>query len=146
MTIHIELTTDPIAIDRYADRLDDPDVGSHGWFVGTTRRTTSTGDRTTITETLDYHANESMAQVQLRDLATSAKQQFALTHVVIVHRLGNVPVGSASVLVGCSSPHRRQTFDALPWIMDTLKRDVPIWKRETDDDGDRHWVHPGLPT
>jgi molybdopterin synthase catalytic subunit len=61
---------------------------------------------------------------------------------LIVHRLGEVPVGQVSVVVGCSSAHRVATFQALPWIMDELKRDVPIWKRELYTDGTTEWVHP----
>ncbi len=83
-----------------------------------------------------------MAIRELEKLAAQAIHKFSLTKLVIVHRLGEVPVGQASVVVGCSSPHRPATFAALPWIMDVLKRDVPIWKRELYTDGTTEWVHP----
>ena len=62
--------------------------------------------------------------------------------VVLVHRLGTVPVGEASVLVGCSSAHRPESFSALPWIMEVLKRDVPVWKQDLDVNGAANWIHP----
>ncbi len=136
----IELIDAPIDFVSLTQRLADPDVGAHGWFIGVTRRTT--GDR--LTESLAYESHRPMAFDQLQQLAERAATRFSLSHVIISHRLGCVPVGEASVVVGCSSAHREQTFDALPWIMDILKRDVPIWKQETYVDGSQHWVHPPI--
>jgi molybdopterin synthase catalytic subunit len=134
----IELTDLPIDLVSLQAKLNDPDVGAHGWFLGVTRRTTN--DR--VTKLLSYEAHRPMATRQLTDLGNQAMERFRLRHVVIVHRLGEVPVGDASVAVGCSSSHRVDTFAALPWIMDTLKQHIPIWKRETFVDGTTEWVHP----
>jgi molybdopterin synthase catalytic subunit len=120
------------------EKLADPDVGAHGWFIGVTRRTTDQQ----VTQSLSYQAHRPMAMRELTNLAQSAAKKFSLARVVIVHRLGEVPVGQASIVVGCSSGHRPETFAALAWIMDTLKREVPIWKRETFVDGTQEWVHP----
>ena len=128
----------PIDLDGLDQKLSNPDVGSQGWFYGVTRRTTS-GKKTV---SLSYQSHRAMADRHLRRLAEQAAEQFKLAGVVIVHRLGDVPVGEASVVVGCSSAHRSETFAALQWIMDTLKRDVPIWKREHFEDGASVWVHP----
>ncbi len=136
--IHIELVAAPIDFPSLQPMLADPDTGAHGWFLGVTRRTT--GDA--ITQTLHYEANQPMAIAELKRLANEAIDKFGLTRVVIVHRLGEVPIEQSSVVVGCSSPHRPETFAALPWIMNELKRDVPIWKRETYADGSKDWVHP----
>ena len=136
--IWIELVETEIDQESLRDKVADPDVGAHGWFVGVTRKTT--GQR--ITDTLSYQAHSRMAIGELRKLAESAIDRFSLARIVIVHRLGEVPVGEASVVLGCSSPHRPQTFEALAWTMDRLKREVPIWKRETYADGSTEWVHP----
>lgn len=136
--IHVELVSIPIDFPSLQSLLDDPDTGAHGWFLGVTRRTT--GDA--ITQTLHYEANGPMAIAELKRLANEAIGRFGLTRVVLVHRLGEVPIGEASVIVGASSPHRPAAFASLPWIMDELKRDVPIWKRETYQDGSNEWVHP----
>lgn len=133
-----ELVDQPIDLAALAPTISDADVGAHGWFLGVTRRTT--GDR--VTERLCYEAHRSMAAAELQRLAARACAQFELAAAVIVHRLGEVAVGQASVVVGCSSGHRPQVFAALPWIMDQLKRDVPIWKQETYADGTTEWVHP----
>ncbi|QDT07223.1 Molybdopterin synthase catalytic subunit [Rubripirellula lacrimiformis] len=135
---HIELVDGPIDIAALTTRLGDPDVGAHGWFIGVTRRTTDQR----ITETLCYEAHREMAVSELQRLAEQAAEKFSLRQVIIVHRLGPVPVGQASIVVGCCSPHRVETFAALPWMMDVLKQDVPIWKQETYVDGSQQWVHP----
>lgn len=136
--MHVELVDDPITVPSLIDQANDPDVGAIAWFLGVTRR--NTGDR--VTDTLFYEAHRPMAKKGLEDLADLAREKFDLRYTVIIHRLGEVPVGQASVLVGCSSPHRRDSFDALAWIMDELKRVVPIWKRECYADGTTEWVHP----
>ena len=136
--IWVELVDKPIDLEILRGKIADPDVGAIGWFEGVTRRTT--GDK--ITELLSYEAHQSMAVSELQKLATSAVERFSLHRCLIVHRLGEVPIGQASVVVGCSSGHRPEAFAALPWIMDVLKRDVPIWKRELYADGSTEWVHP----
>ncbi|KAA1261380.1 Molybdopterin synthase catalytic subunit [Rubripirellula obstinata] len=140
--IHIEIVDQPIEShpDLMAQRrfLDDPDTGAHVWFYGVTRRTT--GDQ--ITESLSYEAHPTMAVKELGRLAEEAVLTFGLHRLLIVHRVGEVPVGMASVVIGCSGAHRAEVFTAVPWIMDNLKRDVPIWKRETFQDGEKLWVHP----
>jgi molybdopterin synthase catalytic subunit len=136
--IWIQLVDEPIDQESLRDKVADPDVGAHGWFVGVTRRTTDQR----VTNTLAYEAHRPMAIRELEKLAEAALERFSLCRIVIVHRLGEVPVGEASVVVGCSSGHRPQTFQALAWVMDTLKREVPIWKRETYVDGTAEWVHP----
>ncbi|WP_182867290.1 molybdenum cofactor biosynthesis protein MoaE [Rhodopirellula sp. JC639] len=141
--ILIRLVQSPIELSDWSSTIDDPDTGAHAWFAGVTRRKTTTeGGRVRITKTLHYQAHESMALGQLQQLAEQAMRTYSLAAVVIVHRLGEVPLGQASVLVGCSSAHRRDAFSALPWIMDRLKADVPIWKRETFADDSTEWIHP----
>lgn len=136
--VSIALVEEAIDVDSLRARVADPDVGAIGWFEGVTRRTT--GDR--ITERLAYEAHATMAIAELEKLAERAVEKFSLHRCAIVHRLGEVPVGQASVVVACSSAHRPSTFAALPWIMDVLKRDVPIWKKEQYVDGNTQWVHP----
>ncbi|QDV46300.1 Molybdopterin synthase catalytic subunit [Stieleria neptunia] len=141
--IFIRLVQTPIELADWSSKIDDPDTGAHAWFAGVTRRkTTTAAGAVRITKTLHYQAHESMAEAQLFQLAEEAKQRYSLAAVVIVHRLGEVPIGQASVLVGCSSAHRRDAFAALPWMMDRLKADVPIWKRETYLDESTEWIHP----
>ena len=92
---------------------------------------------------LDYEAYEEMATKQLRALASEARSRFGVRHVTIVHRLGRLQLGETSVLIVVASAHRAQAFDACRWAIDTLKRTVPIWKKETFADG-AVWA-PGEP-
>ncbi len=84
---------------------------------------------------LDYEAYEEMAARQMRTLAAEARNRFGVRHVVLVHRLGRLYVGETSVLIVVASAHRAQAFEACRWLIDTLKRTVPIWKKETFVDG-----------
>lgn len=84
---------------------------------------------------LDYEAYEEMAEKQMRDLGADACAKFAVRHVTIVHRLGRLMVGETSVLIVVTAAHRGQAFDACRWVIDTLKKQIPIWKKETFEDG-----------
>ena len=84
---------------------------------------------------LDYEAYEEMADKQMRELAEEARSRFGVRHVTLVHRLGRLEVGETSVLIVVASAHRAQAFEACRWLIDTLKKTVPIWKRETFVDG-----------
>ena len=66
---------------------------------------------------------------------SQALQQFQVRDVVIVHRLGRLEIGETSVLIAVASAHRAAAFDACRWLIDTLKRTVPIWKKEHFEDG-----------
>jgi molybdopterin synthase catalytic subunit len=84
---------------------------------------------------LDYEAYSDMAIAQMRGLAEEAVAKYGVRDVAIVHRLGRLVVGETSVLIVVSSAHRGAAFDACRWLIDTLKKTVPIWKRETFVDG-----------
>jgi molybdopterin converting factor subunit 1 len=84
---------------------------------------------------LDYEAYEEMALPQMEALATQALQQFAIRDVALVHRLGRLEIGETSVLISVASAHRAAAFEACRWLIDTLKRTVPIWKKEYFEDG-----------
>lgn len=84
---------------------------------------------------LDYEAYEPMALKQLEGHAAQARSQFAVREVAIVHRLGRLEIGETSVLIVVASAHRGAAFDACRWLIDTLKKTVPIWKKEHFEDG-----------
>ena len=84
---------------------------------------------------LVYEAYEAMALEQMRGLANEAAERFAIRDVVLVHRLGKLEIGETSVLIVVASAHRGAAFDACRWIIDTLKKTVPIWKKEYFVDG-----------
>ncbi len=84
---------------------------------------------------LDYEAYEAMALAQMRDLAAEAVTRFKVREVAILHRLGRLVVGETSVLIVVASAHRGAAFEACRWVIDTLKKTVPIWKKEQFEDG-----------
>jgi molybdopterin synthase catalytic subunit len=84
---------------------------------------------------LDYEAYREMALEQMRRLADEAVARFGVREVAVIHRLGRLMVGETSVLIVVASAHRAATFDACRWLIDTLKKTVPIWKKETFADG-----------
>ena len=84
---------------------------------------------------LDYEAYEEMALRQMRLLREEAIEHFGVREVAIVHRLGRLQVGETSVLIAVASAHRGAAFDACRWVIDTLKKTVPIWKKEQFADG-----------
>ena len=109
-------------------------------FLGTTRELTD--GRQTVA--LDYEAYNEMAERQLADLEAEARRRWPVIECSITHRLGRVPPTEASVAIAVSTTHRRDAFEAGQWLIDSLKHDVPIWKREQWSDGTQEWVHPGM--
>jgi molybdopterin synthase catalytic subunit/molybdopterin converting factor small subunit len=84
---------------------------------------------------LDYEAYEEMATKHIADLADQAISRFGVRAVTLIHRLGRLQVGETSVLIVVASAHRGDAFEACRWLIDTLKKTVPIWKKETFEDG-----------
>ncbi len=84
---------------------------------------------------LDYEAYEEMAVRQMRELANQARGRFGVRQVTIVHRLGRLEIGETSILIVVASAHRSAAFEACRWLIDTTKKTVPIWKKETFVDG-----------
>jgi molybdopterin synthase catalytic subunit len=84
---------------------------------------------------LEYEAYEAMALKQKQALEVKAREQFGLRAAAIVHRLGRLEIGETSVLIVVAAAHRGVAFDACRWMIDTLKKSVPIWKKEYFEDG-----------
>jgi molybdopterin synthase catalytic subunit len=137
----IEITDGPIDHGEVADRVRSNRAGAVCVFLGTTREIT--GGRET--QFLDYEAYPGMARKKLEELEQSARARWPVEGVALVHRVGRVGPGETSVVVAVSTPHRRDAFEACQWLMDRLKEEVPIWKKETWGDGAEEWVHPGAP-
>ncbi len=125
---------DPRAIEREVRTDRD---GAVVTFAGTTR---NHNEGVAVTQ-LAYEAYDEMAQQVMRRLFEESKKRFAITRARVVHRLGVVPVGETCVLVVVAAEHRGPAFDACRYLMDRVKAEVPIWKRETLlGSGDQRWV------
>lgn len=136
----IELTSHEIDAAQVLRRVESPRAGAVVLFLGTTRE--FTGDRRTAS--LDYECYPEMARAKLAELEAEALRRWPLVECLVIHRLGHLEIGQASVAVAVSSAHREAAFAAAAWLIDTLKQVVPIWKKENWADGQCQWVHPGV--
>jgi molybdopterin synthase catalytic subunit len=134
----ILLTHEPIEPQELLRRVGSSQAGAVLLFLGTTREVTG-GRRT---QWLDYECYAEMAHRQLQRLADEARRRWPLVDLAIVHRLGRVDLGQASLAVAVSTPHREAAFAAGQWLIDRLKEEVPIWKQEHWSDGTSEWIHP----
>src|SRR4051794_28410511 len=125
------LTSDVIDAENLVASAKRGEDGAVVMFDGIVRN--HTRERQTLY--LDYEAYEEMALKQMDSLAREAVARFGVRQVTLIHRLGRLNVGETSVLIVVASAHRAQAFDACRWLIDTLKKTVPIWKKETFVDG-----------
>jgi molybdopterin synthase catalytic subunit len=128
---HAAIVRDRIDTSRVLADLKRGDDGAAVIFEGVVRNQTR-GRKTLY---LEYEAYEGMALGELESLATRALQKFQIRDVALFHRLGRLEIGDTSVLIVVVSAHRGAAFDACRWLIDTLKRTVPIWKKEYFEDG-----------
>lgn len=131
----VELTTEPIDVTFVARRVVPPECGATVTLDGYVRQFT----RGRETLYLVYEAYEPMAVSEIGKLVTAAKEQFEISNVGIVHRLGKLEIGETSVVISVAAPHRKPAFEACEWLIRELKRTVPIWKKEVYADGET-WI------
>jgi molybdopterin synthase catalytic subunit len=129
--MRVEITDGPIATGGIVAAMKAGSDGAVCVFDGIVRDNT----RGRPTLYLDYEAYREMALEQMRRLAAEAVEQFGVRDVAMVHRLGRLQIGETSVLIVVASAHRAAAFEACRWLIDTLKKSVPIWKKETFADG-----------
>src|SRR5262249_13965552 len=125
------VTREKIDVKTIVDEAKKDEDGATVTFEGIVRNHTR-GRRTLY---LEYESYEQMALNQMEALVADSLQRFAIRDAVIVHRLGRLEIGETSVLIVVSSAHRGPAFEACRWLIDSLKRKVPIWKKEYFEDG-----------
>lgn len=130
-SLRVELTRDVIDGKSVADALKTGSDGAVVVFDGIVRDNTR-GRQTLF---LDYSAYEEMAVSQMGSLAAEAIANFGVRDVAVVHRLGRLEIGETSILIAVASAHRGAAFEACRWLIDTIKKQVPIWKKEHFVDG-----------
>jgi len=127
----VRIVRERIDAEAVVARLKQPADGAAVIFDGVVRDN-SRGRRTLY---LNYEAYEAMALKQLESLAVEARMRFGVRAASIIHRLGRLEIGETSVLIVVAAAHRGAAFEACRWIIDTLKKTVPIWKKEYFEDG-----------
>jgi molybdopterin synthase catalytic subunit len=135
----VRLVREPIDVASLAERTDAD--GAVCLFVGVVRNE----NRSRAVLRLEYEAYEEMALPLMEEIAAETGRRFPVTDVRLVHRLGRLEIGEASVAVAVSSPHRAEAFAACRFAIDTLKAKVPIWKKELYADGAAWLDAPPVP-
>lgn len=130
-----EIVSEPIDVGRVSAAATDPAAGAVVTFIGTTR---DHNDGRKVTR-LEYEAYPEMALEQMRRIGATMRERWRLARVAIVHRIGVVPIGEASVVIAVSSAHRVAAFEACHFAIDRLKEVVPIWKKEHFEGGEL-WI------
>ncbi|PIB34602.1 molybdenum cofactor biosynthesis protein MoaE [Reichenbachiella sp. 5M10] len=135
----IQITAQKIDVAWLMEQVEDDQAGAIDVFVGTTRNNT---DGKKVVK-LDFEAYEPMALKELQKIVDRASSRWSILKYAVVHRVGVVEIGDKAVAIAVSTPHREDAFLACKFIIDELKKTVPIWKREVFEDGDV-WVaaHP----
>ena len=127
-----EITEKPIDLAALVAHVGDPAAGAIATFLGTTRATNRGRD----VLRLEYEAYAEMAVAEFEKIAAEAARRWEITRVAIVHRIGVVPLGDASVGIAVSAPHRRESIEACHFCIDSLKLVAPIWKKEHFEGGE----------
>ena len=128
----IRLQGDAIRVEELIAAVRSDGAGGLAVFLGTVRDR-NLGRRVTG---LEYHAYPAMAEREMRRIADEARATFEIDAVAVVHRTGRLEIGEASVAVAVAAAHRAAAFDACRFVIDTLKRRVPIWKKEFFEGGE----------
>lgn len=130
----VELTTSPLSYDRVSSWVTMPSCGAVVVFGGTVRD--HAAGRPGVSE-LEYEAYPQQVERRLRDISDEARRRWpSIGRVALLHRFGTLQVAECSVLVGVSAAHRGEAFEAARYCIDTLKKTVPIWKRERWEGGE----------
>ena len=132
----VERALDPAAL---VAEVSGPAHGALVLFVGTVR---DTNEGRAVTG-IEYTAYRAMAEREFADIVREAEQRFEGASVAAEHRLGTLALGEASVAIAAAHAHRGAAYDASRFVIEEIKRRLPVWKREHYADGARQWVHAG---
>ena len=131
----IKVSEEPLSLEECSAFVTDPSCGAISTFVGITRDNFNAK----VVTKLVYEGYIPMAEKELLKLCRAACEKFDLKKIAAFHVLGACPVGKASVVLACSSPHRRDAIHGCEYLIDELKARVPIWKLEVYEGDDAIW-------
>ncbi|HYK81881.1 MAG TPA: molybdenum cofactor biosynthesis protein MoaE [Gemmatimonadales bacterium] len=137
------LTRDPLRLDALLAEVASAECGGTCVFLGTVRRSPADGAVTAI----EYSAYEEMVEAEFDGLLHEAHTRWPEARIAVRHRLGEIRAGEASIAIAAAAPHRAQAFEACRFVIEEVKRRVPVWKHERRADGTAVWVDAaGRPT
>jgi molybdopterin synthase catalytic subunit len=132
------LSDEPLSLEAVVDEVRSDQAGAIATFVGTTR----VESRGRTVQRLDYEAYEGMAEQVMAEIAGELKSRYEILEIAIHHRTGRVEIGEASVMIAVSAEHRQDALAACKDAIDTLKQQVPLWKKEVYEGGEE-WIGRG---
>jgi molybdopterin synthase catalytic subunit len=138
-TAYAAVTAEPLDAARLLADCVSPEDGAALLFWGVVR---NENDGRAVDQ-LEYHAYGAMAEKEMLRIAQEAVERFGTGDIRVVHRVGRLEIGEASVAIVVAAPHRGEAYEASRYVIEELKRRVPVWKREGYLEGDREWV-PGF--
>ena len=133
-----KITGEEIELGDVIRAVEAGDAGAIVHFLGVVRNNTEGRE----VSYLEYEAYPPMAEKKMAEIAQEIHEKWGLDRVAMIHRVGRLEIGEASVAVAVASPHRKEAFEACHYAMNRLKQIVPIWKREVWVDGEEEWVKP----
>ena len=134
--IHVAVTSDPIDTIAVLARVGADDHGAALLFLGVVR---NHADGRSVSG-MTYEAYEEMATPVLKEIASEVVKRCGTDRVTIVHRVGELAIGEVSVAIAVSSPHRAEAYEASRYVIEEIKKRLPIWKKEHYTDGTDKWV------
>lgn len=132
----IKITQDPIDVSAVTTSVADDGSGATVLFLGTVR---DHSDETSQVSEMYYEAYTEMAEEAMKQIETEATKRWSLKKFTAIHRIGTMRVGEVSVAIAVSAEHRKEAFEACQYAIDTIKKTVPLWKKEISDSSAR-WV------
>jgi molybdopterin synthase catalytic subunit len=139
--IHTAIVHEPIETSDLLARVGAREDGAALLFLGMVR---DHADGRPVTG-MTYESYEEMAGPVLRDIALEAAQRSGSDRVSVVHRVGDLTIGDVSVAIAVSSPHRAEAYDASRYVIEEIKKRLPVWKKEHYSDGAQEWVEGTVP-
>ena len=133
MSVH--LTREPISVEALLAQVQGPERGGTCVFLGTVRTDDDVSG-------IEYSAYDAMAVAEVARILEEAQRQWPESRVMLQHRVGLVPVGEASIGIAAAAPHRDEAFAACRYVIEQVKKRLPIWKKELHSDGSATWVDP----
>lgn len=133
--LHVDITEDRLDLEKLTNFVTSPSCGAVSVFIGTTR---NNFDGKKVLQ-LEYEAYIPMAKKKMVEICQQIRKSWSIEKIAMEHRIGVVPVAEASIIIAISSPHRKESLEAVQYAIDMVKAVVPVWKKEIYEDDMSEW-------
>jgi len=129
----IRITNNRLSLQEIMLELEDNSAGALSVFIGNVRNRGRSGNVSEIY----YESYSKMAEQKMREIENEAQTKWEIKKLAVFHRIGNIKVGEASIIIGVSSEHRNEAFEACKYVINNVKTRVPIWKKEISNESQK---------